>query len=215
MAPSTTKKKSKDDRPPATLNGEDWVNSDAKKLMVQDMLDGLVPVDKKIKDVKKLYDELYAHQPEFNNFPFDHTRYADQIARLQTNVRCLKWGASYDKELLEEARQKFPKQTLDPTGKILWDGSKADHYLDLDMAEGKHLVEGFKPSELRKTRECYMLFSPQRFSKRIDQKKEAAKPYGQNAMQTASRKKKEKKDVKVKNRPDISRAASTPAYNNN
>ena len=35
--------KTNDDRPPVSLNGADWASSDAKHLIVQDMMDGLVP----------------------------------------------------------------------------------------------------------------------------------------------------------------------------
>ena len=39
-------------RPPASLNGADWGSSEAKHLMAQDMLDGLVPIDQPIADVR-------------------------------------------------------------------------------------------------------------------------------------------------------------------
>jgi hypothetical protein len=198
-------------RPPPSLNGADWVSSDAKKLLVQDMLDGLVPVNEKIKDIEKLFNELYAHQPEFRDFPFDKERYKTRIERLQTSVQCLQWGAQYDKDMLVEARKKFPKPSYGPTGVINWQDSDADHFLELDMEAGKHLE--MKPSELRDTRECYKHFSKKRFSKRIDQKREAAKPYGMNPMQAAAKKQK-KSAVKVQNRPEISRAATQSPYNN-
>ena len=70
-----------------------------------------------------------------------------------------------------------------------------------------------KPSELRETRECYLPFSKRRFSKRLDQMKEAAKPYGMNPMQAAA-KREEKQKAKVKNRPTLSRAATQVPYNN-
>ena len=209
MAPEPEQEAPK--RPPVSLNGAEWINSDAKKLMVQDMMDGIVPVDEKILNVEKLFNELYAHQPEFKDFPFDITRYTDRIGRLQTAVRRLKWASDYDRQCLEEARSVYPKQAHGPTGEILWRESEADHFLELDMEAGLHLQ--MKPSELRATRECYKQFNPKRFSKRIDQKKQEAKPYGTNPMQAAA--KKEKKDsISVKNRPHISRAATTATYNN-
>lgn len=38
----------------------DWAASDAKQLMAQDMMDGLVPYLVEIKNKKKLYDDMYA-----------------------------------------------------------------------------------------------------------------------------------------------------------
>ena len=156
-------------RPPATLNGADWGSSDAKKLIIQDMLDGLVPVREKVRDIEKLFNELYAHQPEFKDFPFDKERYKDRIERLQTNVRRTQWGAQYDKDMLAEARKIFPKQSHGPTGVINWKDSEADHFLELDMQADLH--KHMKPSELWATRACYKHFSLKRFTKRIDQSK--------------------------------------------
>ena len=207
MAPAS----SAPERPPPALNGAEWINSDAKRLMVQDMMDGIVPVNERIKNYRKLYDELYAHQPEFEDFPFDTERYRSRIIRLQDNVRRMKWASDYDQKCLEEARLVYPKETHGPTGTILWRDSEADNWLEIDMAAGLHLQ--MKPSELRQTRECYKLFTPKRFSKRIDQKKEAAKPYGMNPMQAAAKKEK-KERTKVMNRPQISRATTTEKYNN-
>jgi hypothetical protein len=52
--PATARNQSRDtqekDCPPATLNGADWISSDAKRLMCQEMMDGLVPVHGKIDD---------------------------------------------------------------------------------------------------------------------------------------------------------------------
>ena len=80
------------------------------------------------------------------------------------------------------------------------------------MARGLHLL--MKPRELFATRACYEPFGKRRFQKRIDQLKEADKPYGCNPMQAAA--KREKKNLnKIKNRPELSRAGSIEPYNNN
>ena len=83
MAPRSSTSKASE-RPPATLNGAEWINSDAKRLMVQDMMDGIVPVNERIKNYRKLYDELYAHQPEFEDFPFDTERYGPKLLASRT-----------------------------------------------------------------------------------------------------------------------------------
>ena len=89
--------------------------------------------------------------------------------------------------------------------------SGAAKKLDEDMAAGVHLEDGFSAKALKGTNG----FSAKRIAKRIDQKKEAAKPYGINPMQAADKKKKKKKPLAaVKNRPDISRAELATPYNN-
>ena len=201
-------------RPPISLNGAQWINSKAKHLMTQDMLDGLIPVDEKIKNVSKLYEEFYAHQPEFNDFPFDEQRYKSRIEALQKSIGRLVWAARYDSKCLFEAKQEFPDPTHGSNGEILWRGSEADNQLEDAMAHGRH--EHLTPSELRDTNlEVFGVFSKKRFAKRIDQKREASKPYGANPMQAAAKKAlKDKK--KLKNRPDISRMANggVVVYNN-
>jgi hypothetical protein len=198
-------------RPPPSLNGADWASSDAKRLICQDMLDGLVPIDEKIHDVERLYNELYAHQPEFRDFPFDRTRYADRIGRLQTVVKRMKWAAQYDQECFNDFRLKFPQQSHGPTGKPLWKDSEADRCLKEDMTNGLHLQ--MKPGKLFETRDCYQPFGKHRFSKGINQLTEAAKPYGTNPMQAAAKKAKKDK-TKVKNCPEISRLGNIDAYHN-
>ena len=204
--PTVGKKLSAADKPPVSLNGEQWINSSAKHLMTQDMLDGLVPVNEKIHNVFKLYDTMYAHQPEFKAFPFEESRYKSRIEALQKSIKSLAWAARYDDQCFVEAKAKYPDPTHGPTGEILWRDSDADKQLEHDMAWGLH--EQMTPEELRETNlEVYGEFSKKRFAKRIDQKREASKPYGANPMQAAAKKAtKEKK--KLKNRPDISRLAA-------
>lgn len=98
-AKSTAAKKK--NRPPVSLNGADWVTSDAKRLMAQDMMDGLVPVDP-TKDAAKLFEEMHAHQPEFADFPFDRERHKGRVSRLQKVARNMQWSAKCDKECLAE-----------------------------------------------------------------------------------------------------------------
>lgn len=190
------------DKPPVSLGGEQWINSEAKHLMIQDMLDGLVPCDQKIKNVFKLWKDFYAHQPQFKNFPYEESRFRSRLEALQKSVKRLTWAARYDHACLLEAKAIFPDETHGPTGEILWRESEADKLLDSDMSEEKHLE--MAPSELRDTRPEYKFFTPKRFAKRIDQKREAAKPYGANPMQVAA-KKAARDRKKVRNRPELSR----------
>ena len=201
------------DKPPASLNGALWINSDAKHLMTQDMLDGLIPSDKRINNIFKLWTEFYSQQPEFKDFPYEETRFRSRLEGLQKSVSRLVWAARYDQECHDEAKAIYPDEKHGPTGDILWRNSEADRLLEIDMANGMHL--NMLPSELRLTKPEYQEFSVARFSKRVDQKREAVKPYGANPMQAAA--KKAIKDRKrVKNRPAISRNANGGgvAYNN-
>ena len=184
--------RSKIDRPPASLNKEKWQYSEARKIIAQDMIDGIVPIDEKIKDTRKLYEELYAHLPEFNDFPFDKTRYDTRVKSLQGIVTKLKWAAQYDAEAFAHDRAIHPASTHGHTGTLLWKGSEADNWLKVDMNSGLHNVPNFKPQELRMTRDCYQQFSKRRFSKRVDQLRQRAKPFGKTPGQAASKREKKK-----------------------
>ena len=165
-----------------------WLTSAAKQLLAQDMMDGIVPVDAPIKSYKKLYDDLYAETPEFEAFPFDHL-FASRVTRLQATVKLLGVSAKKDSDGLAHDLALHPgieTQTRGPTGRLLWKDHEADRWLKVDMAAGKHLL--MTPQELREQRDCYKLFSKQRFAKRIDQLKEAAKPFGATPGQARSKK---------------------------
>lgn len=200
-------------RPDCSVDGAQWGNSEAKKIMFQDLLDGLVPLEK-MRDVEKLFNQMHAGPPEFKEFPFDKENCEGRFSRLQTTVRRLRWAAAYDEECTKEAREKFPRQTHYSNGKKIWRGSEADAELAKAMEKKVQEQDGFKPLQLWKTKGCYQQFSKTRFSKRVDQLREAAKPHGENPMQTAAKKKKKKKMVKVKPRPEISRASTTAVYMN-
>ena len=56
---------------------------------------------------------------------------------INTLSNPLPHGANYDKICLAETRVIYPKQTHEPTGKMLWHDSEAARLLDiLDMANG-------------------------------------------------------------------------------
>lgn len=177
------------------------------------MLDGSVPMDEKTKDVKCRFDQMCAHQPEFNDFPFDLTRCKGRVNRIQDAVKKLCWSSEHDKECHVEFRAAFPKLTHGPTGKPLWKDSEANRLLKEAMQQGLHLQMGPGDASFE-TNAVWAPFRKRSFSERIDQLKEVAKPCGCNPMQAA--KKKERKDkTKIKDRPDISRAGGGTAPCNN
>jgi hypothetical protein len=135
----------KEPRPPVSLNGADCT-TDAKNLIIQDMLDGLVPVDENIKDGRQLLKDMCAHQPEFAYFPFDKECYKARIKGIQAAVKHLQCAAPYGTTCSAQARVVCPNQTHGPTGKPLWRGSEAAEKLAEDMANGLHLQ--MEPGEL-------------------------------------------------------------------
>lgn len=193
---------------------KDWQYSDARKIMAQDMIDNVVPIDVKIQNTEDLYYELYAHLPAFKEWPYDRKTFDRRIASLQEIVTRLKWAAQCDRDALAHDRAMHPQPTHAPNGRLLWKGSEADRWLKVDMHSGLHLQ--MKPEQLRETRDCYKEFSKRRFSKRIDQLKEKAKPFGCTPGQASSKKKKKKNknNGRVENDPSISRRLILEPYIN-
>ncbi len=197
-----TKSKAKDE--PKKPN---WRFSDAKQIMAQDMIDSIIPINVKINDTKRLYDELYASNPLFAAFPYDKKLYDTRVERLQKAVLLLKDNAKFDADALAHDRAKYPPQTHNNKGEPLWKGSEAGKCLQNDMDNGLHLQ--MKPELLRETRECYKLFSKGRFSKRIDQMKQNAKQFGATPGQTKSN------NGRVQGRKSESRRGIVENYINN
>lgn len=170
-----------------TKKKADWRYSDARQLIAQDMMDGIVPINETIKDPEKLYNELYAELPEFEDFPYDKKLFATRLKSLQATVSKLQGSAKLDIAAFARDRAIFPLQTHAPNGRKNWEGSEADRWLKVDMNSGLH--EHMAPSELYATRTCYSDgFSLRRFTKRIDQLRESDKPFGATPGQSKNRK---------------------------
>ena len=181
-----------------------WRSSEAKQIMVQDMMDGIVPVDVKIKDPEKLYRELYAHRVEFVDYPYNKS-VPSRISRLQATIHKMGSMARKDNADFLVDRARNPASCVGYNGLLLWKGSYADQVLKMDMAAGKHLR--MTPSELRAERPVdYQGFTVARIGQRIDQLKEKAKPYGETPGQIRSKAKKKSKQLphgcKEKSRKD-------------
>jgi hypothetical protein len=203
---TSTKAKPKKREPKAPQ----WQYSDAKQLMAQDMFDGIVPIDTKIVDSEKLYNEFYADHPLFEKFPYKKSLYDSRIKSLQEEVRRLKERVTYEAQAFAHDRAKHPRPTHNTKGELLWNGSEADRWLKIDMSNGLHLQ--MAPRELRETRQCYQLISKERFRKRIDQLKQKAKAFGSTPGQTASRK--NKRNGRVTGDKAYRRQANFDAYVN-
>ena len=78
------------------------------------------------------------------------------------------------------------------------------------MSANLHLQ--MTPAEIKESNEYFKDFTKRRIAKRIDQKKEASKPYGANPMQAAA-KRAAKNKKKVRNRPEVSRLTQEEVVN--
>jgi hypothetical protein len=203
MAKKKSKSKAEEPAKSEEPKKSDWRYSKAKQIVAQDMFDGIVPIHEPIKNSRKLFNELYADLPEFKPFPYNKRNYDDRFKNLQKTVRIMGWAAQKDQEALAHDRNLHPPPTHDSIGKILWKGSEADKWLRVDVDHKLH--EQMTPKELFATRTCYQPFGLRRFTKRIDQLREAAKPHGATPGQNKA---------KLRGAPEMSRLVLLDPYVN-
>ena len=146
----------------------DWAASDAKQLMAQDMMDGLVPVYTEIKDKENLYNDMYLGRPEFEDWPWHAENFYSHIRSLQQTVARMKEVKVRDQETLLHDRKLHPLgATHYPDGRPLWKGSQAAECLLEDFNNNNHLNRTIK--ELKAARPgVYDESSEARISHQLD-----------------------------------------------
>jgi len=111
---------------------KNWQNSEAKKLLLQDLRSGLITLDTKMTPM-----EVYCQRPEFaefggyKNFPSRLRSARQQIS--SKNDRCVS-----DSDALAHDRRIYPKAATNYRGEPRWEGSEAERLLRHDMDEGQH-----------------------------------------------------------------------------
>lgn len=163
------------------------------------MIEGIVPLSK-IYDVDKLYEALYKNDHRFKDFPFDRQRYTARIRTLQSTVEHMQLAAQTDEAALAHDRRLHPIPTHGHNGLVLWNNHKADAQLIEDMKNGLH--QALTPKQLFRLNPIYQEFGLKRLTQRIDQKREANKPFGCTPGQAEERRRK-RNDGKIRNNPEL------------
>jgi len=172
------------------LNDAKWKTSDAKKVMAQAFIDGIIPIELERDtplDSKDTFDNLFKCHPDFKNFPYEKDIYDGRFERLQLAMHQRQKWADLDNAALLKDRRVCPERKHNAKGEINWKGSEAEFWLKKDMEDGLHLK--MKPQKLRESRACCRLFTKKRFSKRIDQMMENEKDFGETPGQSKTKKK--------------------------
>ena len=113
-------------RPP-----QPWRNSDAKGLLSDDIVNGVVPNDMAPMDV-------YNMRPEYQVYKYDNFR--ANLKRLRDRNEDRKEWATRDRKAHDHDRKIRPKPALDHRGEPRWEGSEAQRQLKLDVDAGIHLT---------------------------------------------------------------------------
>jgi hypothetical protein len=125
-----------------------WQNSEAKKLLLQDLRSGAIPLDSKSMSPK----DAYLKRPEFAEFG-GYVNFPSRLRSARQQIDCMNNRAATDSAGLAHDRRIYPKAAKNHRGEPRWEGSEAERLLRQDMDEGNH--KKMKPELLYNTRKEY------------------------------------------------------------
>jgi hypothetical protein len=166
MAPTTVgkkkakkkKDKKKDDFKEPKIK---WKNSEAKRLLSKDIMDGLVPLaafendDGKTPTFPPLRD-IYMTRPEFSLYKYDN--FSSRLSSLRATIIDANTRAKDDEEAFKVYKENHQPSEFAANGCIQWQGSDARELLLQDIDAG--LVEQLGKEELWGTRPEYFTNFP-------------------------------------------------------
>jgi hypothetical protein len=147
-----------------------WKDSEAKKVLKKDIIDGVVKSTDRPIDVWNSRD-IYKAYPK-SNFATNLRNLRKAIAKSQSRAEEDAAAVANDLRIHPvalETRRGYPR----------WNGSSAERLLKLDMDEGKH--QQMTTAELRATRPAFLLFPAKVFSDHVQQelRRRVERPYWQ------------------------------------
>jgi len=158
-----------------------WQYSQAKKLLVQDLLNGTIPLDSLVMGPQ----EVYQQHPEFRQYDFN--RFRDQLRDLRKKLSEKNDCSASDNMALAHDRRIHPMPTHNHRGEPRWEGSKSERLLKHDIAHNKQ--QAMEPKDLFATQQEYGKYDLEVFCKHIYQEEGRRKFIAQR---TATRQKKQK-----------------------
>jgi hypothetical protein len=151
--------------------GEDgkvkWKDSEARRLLVKDVKDRVIPIESKYDDGTQTMtlQEIYVSRPEFA--AYDYNKFSSRLATIRGIIKQSEDRADEDKEALELYIANHPVSLYDRKGYIQWQGSKSQELAKEDIAAGL-LRQGMR-TLYDSREEYYMEFGFDEFSDKIRQ----------------------------------------------
>jgi hypothetical protein len=128
---------------PRGKNKLTWAKSQAKKLLEEDILGGIIDgMDPKT---------VFKQRPEYAEFPYEQFR--ARLLALRKQILDKQELAIWDSNAVVHDQQIHPKNMHNLFGMPRWYGSEAEKLLRQDMDEGKHTM--MSPMMLYESREAY------------------------------------------------------------
>lgn len=162
-------KVTKEGEPEEFFDEEEWKDSNARKLLFQDLVDGTVPL---VHDPTFDTKDIYSYRPEYS--ATDWNKFGGRLSSLRDIVKASKKRADVDKKAFENFVSNHPVSTHSAKGYIQWQGSTAQVLAKADIA-----VTPLEPKGAYRTlyssRPEYQQFPFKAFSDKIRQEIQTAK----------------------------------------
>ena len=129
---------------------------------------------------------MYANDKRFKNFPYNKDTYDRRIKSLRKGINDNLKEANDDHAAALEDLLKHPPKDKNIRGQFRWEGSAAERLLEQDIIDKLH--EGVSPELFQATRNEYLLFDLNVFTKQIHQVVLALKPHHKNDKQKKRKK---------------------------
>jgi hypothetical protein len=142
-----------------------WKSSAARKILLDDLERGLLPVDPAELSAEEAWSVCYSHMAEF--VPVVFSQFKERLRDHRQQVGGNITRAARESEALEHDRHLFPRHAENHRGEPVFDLSAAKLLLRTDVKEGKH--HHMSPSQLQQSRVEYQPFNPRKFKHRIYQ----------------------------------------------
>jgi hypothetical protein len=143
----------------------DWRNSQAKSIIVDDLDEGLLPMDQNVMSAEEAWESCYRDMEEFAMVPF--TQFKERLRDHRKQVKARYEQSEMEADALAHDRLLYPRQSHNHRGEPVFDLSIAKQFLCEDVKNKLHTT--MLPSKLQGTRPEYKLFKPNKFKHRIYQ----------------------------------------------
>lgn len=143
----------------------DWRKSKARKIIIGDLQDGVLPLDENELSAGEAWQVLYCHIAEFAKVPF--TQFRDRLRDHRAQFQRALNRAVDEEAAMMRDRQLHPRQTHNIHGEPVFDMSDAKAFLREDVENGLHHI--MSAVDLRESRPVYQIFKLEKFRERISQ----------------------------------------------
>jgi len=143
----------------------DWRRSAARRVVLDDLEEGVLPLDRTEMPAHKAWEEVYQHLTEFHGVSYEQFR--DRLNDHRKQIRKKRENLNWDERAVEHDRGKNPQRITDRRGKPVFYLTEAHQLLVRDVKRKRH--EKYGPAGLRSKRLAYKQFDLKVFQRRIHQ----------------------------------------------